>query len=248
MKPNTRTHHIEILFEDQHLVVIHKPNGMLSTPFPGSRGKSAQELLGERYRSRGKRTIFAVHRLDRDTSGIMMYALSEKLGNRIMDEWNDLVQERLYRCVCLREHGSAPLPDTAEFNDIIVYNKFGIGYIPRNPVRGGKEKTFPASSIIQVLKRGAQADLVEVSLVTGRKNQIRIQMAHRGHPVSGDPNYGTIRNAGSRLALHACVLAFIHPVTGEPMRFYSPEPAEFNKLLSRKTSIFPGHNQVFQRP
>lgn len=236
MKPNKRPQHLEILFEDQHLVVIEKPHGMLSTPFPGSRGKSAQELLGERYRSRGKRTIFAVHRLDRDTSGVMMYALSEKLGNRIMDDWNDLVQERLYRCTCLRERGATPLPDTADLDNIIVYNKFGIGYIPNNPIRGGKEKTFPASCKIRVLKRGSQADLVEVNLITGRKNQIRIQLAHLGHPVSGDPNYGTIRNTESRLALHACVLAFIHPVTGEKMKFVSPEPGEFNKLLSRKVN------------
>lgn len=221
MKPAARTHHLEILFEDQHLVVIHKPHGMLSTPHPGSRGKSAQEILRDRYRSRGKRTIFAVHRLDRDTSGIMMFALSEKLGTRIMDDWNELVQERIYQCVCLRERGAAPLPDTAKLEDTIIYNKFGIGYIPKTLPRGGKVKTFPSTSIIRVLKRGPKADLVEVDLITGRKNQIRIQMAHLGHPVSGDPNYGTIRNTGERLALHACVLGFIHPVTGEHLRFES---------------------------
>ncbi len=221
MKPNTRTHHIEILFEDQYLVVIHKPHGMLSTPFPGSRGKSAQDLLRERYRGRGKRTIFAVHRLDRDTSGVMMYALSEKIGKQIMDDWQELVQERIYRCLCLREPGATPLPDTAELNDTIVYNKFGIGYIPKSPVRGGKEKTYPASCKIRVLRRSSHADLVEVDLITGRKNQIRIQMAHLGHPISGDPNYGNIRNTGDRLALHACVLGFIHPVTGENLRVHS---------------------------
>ena len=243
MKPTTRPNHLEILFEDQHLVVIEKPYGMLSTPFPGSRGKSAQELLIDRYRSRGKRTIFAVHRLDRDTSGVMMFALSEKLGKRIMDDWDELVQERTYRCLCLREPGSAPLPDTAEFNDVIVYNKFGIGYIPKEHVRGGKDKTFPSTCKIQVLRRGPQSDLVEVELITGRKNQIRIQLAHRGHPISGDPNYGTIRNTKDRLALHACVLGFIHPVTGDSLRFESPEPAVFHSLVSRGKRVSPARGK-----
>lgn len=233
MKKPARTRHPEILFEDQHLVVINKPCGMLSTPHPGSRGKSAQELLRDRYRSRGKRTIYAVHRLDRDTSGIMMFALSEKLGIRIMDDWNRLVQERTYRCVCLREYGAPPLPDVAKLEDIIIYNKHGIGYIPGTPPSGNRVKTYPSTSIIRVLKRGPKADLVEVDLITGRKNQIRIQMAHLGHPVSGDPNYGTIRNTGDRLALHACVLGFVHPVTGEKLKFISEGTPELLSIFAK---------------
>lgn len=231
MKPAIKTNQLKILFEDQHLVVIYKPYGMLSTPHPGSRGKSAQEILKDRYRSRGKRTVFAVHRLDRDTSGIMMFALSEKLGTRIMNEWDELVQERTYQCVCLREHGSSPLPDTAKLEDTIIYNKFGIGYIPKTLPSGQKVKTFPSKSIIRVLKRGPKADLVEVDLITGRKNQIRIQMAHLGHPVSGDKNYGNIRNTGNRLALHACVLGFIHPVTGEHLRYEDKLPSILLKIF-----------------
>lgn len=230
MKTQKRSHHLEILFEDQHIVVIEKPNGMLSTSFPGSRGKSAQDILRDRYRSRGKRNVFAVHRLDRDTSGVMMFALSEKLGTRIMNDWNDMVQERLYRCVCLREKGSKPLPDSALFEDRIVYNRYGIGYIQKGNKTDAKDNGVYAACKIRVLEKGPRTDLVEVDLLTGKKNQIRIQLAHRGHPISGDPNYGMEKRTGRRLALHACVLSFIHPVTGELMRFESREPADFHVL------------------
>lgn len=233
MKPQKRTHHLEILYEDPSLILIEKPHGMLSTSFAGSRGKSAQDILAERFRSRGKRTIYAVHRLDRDTSGIMMFALSEKLGIRIMDNWHTMVTERIYRCVCLREPGAVPLPESQTLENTIAYNRYGIGFVPSGSPQK-KEKTVTAVTKIRVLTRGAQADLVECDLVTGRKNQIRIQMAHLGHPIVGDPNYGKTRDSGSRLALHACVLAFTHPITGEALRFESREPKEFYSMLSGK--------------
>lgn len=233
MNPQKRSHQLQVLYEDQSLVVVVKPHGMLSTSFPGSRGKSAQDILINRFRSRGKRKIYAVHRLDRDTSGVMMFALSEKLGKMIMDNWTNLVQERTYRCVCLREPGASLLPDTQTLKDEIAYNRFGIGFVPpRQPQK--KENTVTAITKIRVITRGVYADLVECNLVTGRKNQIRIQLAHRGHPIVGDPNYGNGKGSSQRLALHACVLAVTHPITRESLRFENPEPKDFGNLLGNR--------------
>lgn len=242
MKPQKRSNHLEILFEDKSLVIVVKPHGMLSTSFAGSRGKSAQDVLANHFRSRGKRTIYAVHRLDRDTSGVMMFALSEQLGKRIMDDWTNMVQERTYRCVCLREPGAAPLPESQTLKNEIAYNRYGIGFVPLGPPQK-KDRTVTAISKIRVLTRGAHADLVECDLVTGRKNQIRIQMAHLGHPISGDPNYGNMRDSRNRLALHACVLAFTHPVTREALRFESREPKEFISLLGNRQGPNPSRGK-----
>jgi len=142
MKPTTRPNHLEILFEDQHLVVIEKPYGMLSTPFPGSRGKSAQELLVDRYRSRGKRTIFAVHRLDRDTSGVMMFALSEKLGKRIMDDWDDSFRNAPTDVFASGNPDPHRFPIPRNLTMLSSTINSGLAIFPKNMFAAGKTKPF----------------------------------------------------------------------------------------------------------
>lgn len=225
---------LEILFEDDYIVVIHKPAGVLSMGYPGFRGKSAQDILTEKYKNKGKIRIACVHRLDRDTSGVMMYAKSGEAKTRLMEDWHNLVTERIYRCVCVR--GPRPLPDSGVIDSPIAYNKADIGFVPGkdDPAYKGAQK---AVTRYKVLERGERFDLVECALETGKKNQIRIHLASLGNPVYGDETYGSPAASGAeRMALHARVLAFTHPFTGDPHRIEASEPTLFALIVRAKAT------------
>ena len=241
-------HSLEVLFEDQWIIVVNKPSGMLSVGFPGFHGKSAQDILTDMKKSKGKIRIAAVHRLDRDTSGVMMFACTAEAKERIMNDWQEIVSERTYRCVCERDVDAALLPDTGVVDAPIAYNRADVGYVPKSSDRKALKDAEKAVTRFRVIERGKDSDLVECELETGRKNQIRVHMAHIGHPVAGDDVYGSIakRAAGmphgkqaqtDRLALHARILAFTHPFTHEQKRFESPEPTSFIKLVSVKKPV-----------
>lgn len=247
-----KTHSLEILFEDDWIVVVNKPSGMLSVGFPGYRGKTAQDILTDRYRSRGKIRIAVIHRLDRDTSGIMMFAKSAESKKRFMDDWQEIVTKRTYRCVCGRLHGAAPLEDSSTINEPLAYNRYDVAFVPRPGDRAALKDAEKAITHYRVIARGPKYDLVECELETGRKNQIRAHMAHLGHPVAGDEVYGKAlvdsstrgesdnprdHDAGpiGRLALHARVLAFNHPFTGTPHRFEEAESKDFERVVNEKT-------------
>ncbi len=226
-----------ILHEDEWIVVVNKPEGMLSVGYPGFRGQTALDALEERYRSRGKRRVTAVHRLDRETSGVMMFACSAAAAGKIMDEWQEMVQERRYRCVCLRAPGARELDDEGTIDLPIAYNKHDVGFVPTGKDADSIKVSERAVTRYRVIERGVDCDLVECDLETGRKNQIRVHLSHLGHPVAGDPVYGSAAPGEApidRLALHARALAFIHPFTGQEMRFEIPDPASFAKALKRK--------------
>ena len=238
-------HSLEVLFEDQWIIVVNKPSGMLSVGFPGFHGKSAQDILTDMKKNKGKVRIAAVHRLDRDTSGVMMFACTVEAKERIMNDWQEIVSERTYRCVCERDVDAALLPDSGTIDAPIAYNRADVGYVPKSSDRKALKDAEKAVTRFRVIERGKDFDLVECELETGRKNQIRVHMAHIGHPVAGDDVYGSVakRAAGishgkqaltDRLALHARVLAFTHPFTNEQKRFESPEPTSFVKLVSVK--------------
>jgi len=229
-------HKLDVLFEDKWIVIVDKPTGMLSVGYPGYPGKSAQDILTDLHRSRGKIRVQAVHRLDRDTSGVMMFALSAEARERIMDSWQEMVSERTYRAVCSRAPGAKPLPDAGVIDAPIAYNRQDVGYVPKTGDAALKDAE-KAVTRFRVVARGARYDLVECELETGRKNQIRVHLAHLGHPIAGDEAYGIPGPDGAtddpigRLCLHARVLAFTHPYTGTPHRFESPEPASFARAV-----------------
>lgn len=262
---------LEILFEDDWIVAVNKPSGLLSVGFPGYRGKTAEDMLKERYRSHGKVHVYAVHRLDRDTSGVMLFAKSAEARDRFMDGWQEIVSERTYRCVCRRSERAKELAETGTIDEPIAYNVKNVGFVPRKDDERARADAERAVTRFKVLQRGERTDLVECELETGRKNQIRVHMSHLGHPIMGDDVYGTpedragsgkaggsgsgrsggsgnsraggTRNgsgrgssrAGSlgRLALHARVIAFAHPFTGDVHRFEVSEPKEFAKAVQR---------------
>jgi 23S rRNA pseudouridine1911/1915/1917 synthase len=231
-------HALEVLFEDQWIIVIDKPSGMLSVGYPGYHGKSAQDILFDMHRSKGKVRIAAVHRLDRDTSGVMMFARTADAKAEIMDGWQEIVGERTYRCVCARAPGAEPLPDSGTIDEPIAYNRYDVGFVPRKGDRAALKDAEKAVTHFKVIERGGLYNLVECELETGRKNQIRVHMAHLGHPVAGDETYGKpLYDEGAwadpidRLALHARVLSFTHPFTGVVQRFEVNESENFVRLV-----------------
>ncbi len=241
---------LSILHEDQWIIVVNKPSGMLSIGFPGSRTPSAQDLLTEMKKSKGKQRMAVVHRLDRDTSGVMMFACTAEAKTVIMDDWQRIVTERTYRCVCARDEKAPPLAETGTINAPLAYNIHDVAFVPRHGDTKHLKDAEKAVTHYKVVERGSTYDLVECELETGRKNQIRVHMAHVGHPIIGDEIYGmqnweateatnktSVPSPIGRLALHARVLAFIHPFTGEKLRFEIPEPASFAKIVAVKVYI-----------
>ena len=221
---------ITILYEDEYLAVIYKPDGMLSVPYPGSRAQTALEVLERMMRKKGTYSQahrpFAVHRLDRETSGVMMLAMTEKAQKKIMDHWQTLVTGRIYRAVAENPvQGNAArgnlsiMKNSGTINDEIAYN-----FVPYDKARF---KTVSAVTHYKIIERGVYHTLFELSLETGRKNQIRAHLASKGYVLAGDENYRAKTNPFGRLALHARMLEFNHPATGEHLTFEIPEPEEW---------------------
>lgn len=231
---------LEILYEDKWLAVVNKPSGMLSVPYPGSSGKTALDELTEQRRKTGrvsaKSRPQAVHRLDRDTSGVLLFALSEEAKGRLMDNWQTLVSERRY--VALAEHPAsakkAAVPETGIISASLAFNAYHQAFVPaeRDYVKNKRLETVSAVTHYKILLRGEKYALFELSLETGRKNQIRAHLAFLGFPIAGDENYRARTNPVHRLALHARTLAFSHPFTGEALRFEVSEPENWAKIAA----------------
>lgn len=244
---------IEVLYEDEWICVIEKPTGMLSCPYPGSRARTAQDALEQIMRKKGSLNSnhkpLVVHRLDRDTSGVMMFALTEAAQKIIMDTWHDMVTERLYHAVAENpKNPNAALPDSGLIDDPLAFNAHNVGYVPAenkgedkeygNKDDGKKIKTVPARTNFRVVERGKTHTLFELSLDTGKKNQIRAHLSSKGYPLAGDENYRARTDPFHRLALHARTLEFVHPFTQKKMMFQVPEPAEWLEYV-KKGDIHP---------
>lgn len=227
---------IKILFEDEYIVVINKPAGLLSVPNQ-KKDKSALGLLEDIMRKNGsysaKHRPLPVHRLDRETSGLMMFALTENAQKKLMDNWQDMVTERLYRAVA--ENPKNPhhyLPASGLIDEELSFNAYNIGYVAKN-----NEKSVTARTNYKTILRGKTHTLFELSLDTGKKNQIRAHLASKGYPLAGDKNYRAKTDHFGRLCLHARTLEFIHPVTGEKLHFEEAEPAEWKSYVEKGDSF-----------
>lgn len=215
---------LKIVYEDAYLIVVEKSEGLLSVNTERQKERTAYTILNEYVkRSGNRRQVYIVHRLDRDTSGLMMFAKDEQTQHTLRDHWHEIVFDRRYVAVVSGE---------MEKNEGTVHSWLTDKklYVASSPVDdGGKE----AITHYRTIKRGNGMSLVELMLETGRKNQIRVHMQDLGHPVVGDGRYGLEDvNPINRLALHAFKLCFDHPVTGEEMRFETPYPAEFKRLFN----------------
>ena len=213
---------ISIVYEDDSLIVIYKPTGLLSVS-ANKPSATAYSLLSDHIKAQDpKNRIFIVHRLDRETSGLMMFARNENVQRILQDNWKEMVFERKYIAVT---SGVLNRPE-GTVTSYLVENKAMTVYSTNEPDKGQLAITH-----YKTLKRRKPYTLMEIVLETGRKNQIRVHMGDLGHPIIGDKKYGSADNPFNRIGLHAWILGFTHPVTGEKMRFESDIPAEFLSLF-----------------
>jgi len=217
-----KNRYVKIVYEDRWLVVIEKQPGILSMA-AGHSSLNVKSVLDDYFKkSHQKCTAHVVHRLDRDTSGLMVYAKDIETEQILEHNWHQIVYDRRYVAVLSGEMEQ----DEGTIANWLKDNKAYVTY--SSPVdNGGKY----AVSHFCVLDRTTEHSLVEFKLETGRKNQIRVHAADMGHPVCGDSKYGDGNDPLHRLCLHAWLLCFHHPVTGEPMEFETPVPTPFRLLF-----------------
>jgi 23S rRNA pseudouridine1911/1915/1917 synthase len=212
-------HGLKIIFEDEYLIVIDKKEGMLSIATNKSKDHTAYSILSDhvkRYDPRNK--IFVIHRLDKDTSGIMMFAKSPEVQKQVQETWGPTTKERTYVAVV---QGVMPRA-SGTYSSYLVESKALIVHSSQNKNFGQFAETH-----YETIKSNNYFSLLKVNLETGRKNQIRVHMQALEHPIVGDEKYGATKNPIGRLGLHALSLAFEHPVTKELLKFESPIPSSF---------------------
>jgi 23S rRNA pseudouridine1911/1915/1917 synthase len=216
---------LKLVYEDAYLLVVEKKEGLLSVSTERQKERTAQHILQDYVkRTHRNNRVFVVHRLDRETSGLMMYAKDELTQRTLRDNWHDIVVDRRYVTVVEGEMEK----DTDTVHSWLTDRTFYVSSSPTDD--GGKE----AITHYKTIKRANGYSLVELQLETGRKNQIRVHMSDLGHPVVGDNRYGSEIDPLGRLALHAFKLCFYHPVTGELMQFETPYPSNFKNLVMKK--------------
>jgi 23S rRNA pseudouridine1911/1915/1917 synthase len=203
--------------------VIEKEAGMLSIATAKEKLLTTYSILSAHVKKEDpSNRIFVLHRLDRDTSGVMMFAKSEEVQEIMQKAWQEAVVRRSYIAVV---EGQVE-KDADTIRSFLKENKMLFMYSTKVPGEGDEAITH-----YKVLKRSEEFSLLEVELETGRKNQIRVHMKELGHPVAGDKKYGSKLNPLRRTCLHANILAFKHPVTGEELSFETPPPHRFLTLF-----------------
>jgi 23S rRNA pseudouridine1911/1915/1917 synthase len=218
---------LSIVYEDKHLLVVDKAAGLLSIGTQKEQKKTAYSMLSEYVKKQHPgNKIFVVHRLDRETSGLMLFAKSEEVQYLMQNNWRYAVNQRRYVAVVEGKLETGDGSGQGTIKSYLWESKALIVYASPNPEEGELAVTH-----YKVLDRSETYSLVELELETGRKNQIRVQMNSIGYPLVGDLKYGGHASSLKRLALHAHVLSFTHPITGQPHAFETPIPESFKKLV-----------------
>lgn len=227
-RPFIRLKHprVKLMYEDDDVIVVEKGYGLLSVGIPNPAKKkieNAYDIVREYLKKKDPRNkLYVVHRLDRDTTGVMMFAKNEEAQETLRHNWNNFVLERHY--VALLE--GIVKNDSGTIKSHLAENSQFLVYSTVDPDSGRLAVTR-----YKVLGKGKGMTLAEFTLDTGRKNQIRVHASEMGHPISGDRKYGAKQNRLGRLALHAHTLRFAHPITRKDMYFESPVPSGFYKAI-----------------
>jgi len=214
---------IRVVYEDDDVIVIDKPSGLLTMATSTEKSRTAYSALRSYLNNKKPpEKLFIVHRLDREASGLLVFAKTIAAKDRLQDQFKDHSAGRRYVAAV---EGSLK-PDELTIQSHLSENAAYRVYSTRN-----KSEGKPAVTHVRVLKRKSKATLIEVRLETGRKHQIRVHLAERGHPIVGDRTYGSTTNPIRRMALHGVRLDFKHPSTGEPLSLTAPFPKAFETLL-----------------
>jgi len=213
-----------VLYEDDGLIAVDKPARLLAVSTDTEKRRTAYRMVSDYLKARDPAAkVFVVHRLDRETSGVLLFAKDPVLRDKLQADWSALVKKRAYRAVAEGGH----LPDSGVCRSELRENSAHRVYSAKG---GGKE----AVTRYTVLARRGNYALLDVELDTGRKNQIRAHLSELGSPVAGDKKYGASSDPLGRLALHARELTLTHPVTGKVLSFTSPAPPAFDRMFPRR--------------
>ena len=209
----------EILFEDKDFIVIDKVSGLLSISDLKEKERTAYHLVRE-YLNKKHEKIFVLHRIDKDTSGILVFCKDVKLRDALQEDWNNLVYKRSYYGIVLGKLKEK----SGHIENYLSEDKYNKVYVTKN----GKK----AITDYEVIKETNNYSLLDINILTGRKNQIRATFSDLEHSIVGDKNYGGIK--AKRLYLHAYALSFINPLNHKKYEFVSPLPKDFESFLNKK--------------
>lgn len=214
---------LPIIYENEEIIVINKPSGLLSIASDKEKGSTAYRMLTDYVQQKDKHNrIFVVHRLDEDTSGVLMVAKNPKIQKALQDNWNDLVKSRGYLAIV----DGILEKKTDTIKSYLKKNSQNMMYSSKKAGDGQFSVTH-----YKVIQENGNYSLLDVHIDSGRKNQIRVHLGDIGHNVIGDDKYGNPTNPIKRLGLHAYELILTHPITGKEMKFTAPTPKEFNILF-----------------
>jgi RluA family pseudouridine synthase len=229
-KSPSRKHHpkgLTILYEDNDILVVDKNEGLLTIGTDRQKHKTAHYLLNDYVRrgnERSKNRIFIVHRLDRETSGILIFAKNEYTKQFLQESWKYF--RKKYYAVVLGTLQQKEGEITSYLFENATFRVYSVS---------DSNKGKLAITSYKVIKETVKYSLLDINLLTGRKHQIRVHFADKGHPVSGDMVYGRPEKGIKRLALHSYSLTITHPVTKNEMHFETELPASFKALVSIST-------------
>ncbi len=224
VEETVKYHGLKILYEDPHIIVIDKESGLLSIATAKERKKTAYFILTEHVRKTNHNNrVYIVHRLDKEASGVMIFAKSIEVQEVLQRDWQKAVVDRRYAALVegrVEKQEDTIISWLIESKALIMYSyKFD---------NGGQK----AITHYKIINMNNDYSLLEVTIDTGRKNQIRVHMQSIGHSIVGDKKYGSTQNPIKRMGLHAMSLAFTHPITNENLKFESPVPKSFLSLCS----------------
>lgn len=218
---------IKIIYQDKAIIVVDKPSGLLTMATAKEKEKTlfAKVINYEKEKNKSNK-VFIVHRLDKDTSGVIVFAKTELVKRKLQDDWEKMAKYRGY--VAIVE--GVPEKEEATLKSWLKDNITFMTYSSNKP-NDGKE----AITHYKIIKKNKRFSMLDINIKTGRKNQIRVQLSDIGHPILGDKKYGAVKDNLRRLALHANKLELIHPITNEVMTFTSKVPNNFNDLFIDKS-------------
>ena len=214
-------YNLDIIYEDNYLIAINKPSGLLSISNDTEKNLTAYRLVSDYYKLSNKRNfIFVVHRLDQDTSGILLFSKDQKIRDNMQQNWNTITKKRGYLALI-----EGKIKQSGTFHSFLIENKLGFIHSTKSPL--GKE----AITHYQLIKTNNNYSLAQVYLETGRRNQIRVHFSENHTPIVGDKKYHAKTNPIKRLCLHANILEFIHPITKKLIHLETALPDNINKLI-----------------
>ena len=215
---------LRVIYEDHYILVVDKRSGLLSVSNEHVKENTAHYLLNEYVKKgnqKSKNRVYIVHRLDRDTSGVLIFAKTERAKQKLQSEW-DKFEKKYYAVV----HGVLTEKEGL-ISSYLAENSIHRMYSVANPEKGKLSKTR-----YKVIRESSKFSLLLIDLLTGRKNQIRVHFSEKGHPVAGDKIYGEKDKDIKRLTLHSAFMSINHPFTNENMIFESQAPAYFKSLVN----------------